>query len=300
MLGKHLANPEIRLLSIFLTVVESGGFAAAQGTLNISLSTISNHIAALEARLGVTLCKRGRAGFKLTHEGRLIYEEARKLIANAELFEQRVRELRDPLSASISIGITDNTITDENSKISRVIESLYDQSKNIRLRLICRPPNELVQSILKDEIDIAIASFPQIPVGTDYVKLYEERHHFYCHRTHPLFCVPDEKISIDQLSAHRIVGRSYWGERDLNIFKNPDCPAIVSDMESEARLIMSGKFLGYLPSHMAAGYVARKEIRPIKRETLSYSANFFVIKKKRNDNRVINKLFESIIYLHEN
>lgn len=55
---------DVRLLKIFVTTVEAGGFAAAQGELNLSLSTISSHIAALEGRLNQTLCRRGRAGFR--------------------------------------------------------------------------------------------------------------------------------------------------------------------------------------------------------------------------------------------
>jgi DNA-binding transcriptional LysR family regulator len=57
---------DLRLLRIFVTIVEAGGFAAAQGELNLALSTISSHVAALEARLGMTLCRRGRSGFHLT------------------------------------------------------------------------------------------------------------------------------------------------------------------------------------------------------------------------------------------
>ncbi len=60
---------DIRLLRVFEAVVKNGGFTAAQGELNISQSTISNHITALEQRLGVTLHQRGRGGFWLTDKG---------------------------------------------------------------------------------------------------------------------------------------------------------------------------------------------------------------------------------------
>ncbi len=48
-----LDGSDIRLLRLFMTIVEAGGFAAAQGELNLSLSTISAHVTALETRLGV-------------------------------------------------------------------------------------------------------------------------------------------------------------------------------------------------------------------------------------------------------
>jgi DNA-binding transcriptional LysR family regulator len=69
----RLDTVDLRLLRVFATVVEARGFTAAQTILNVSGSTISNQISALETRLGVKLCRRGRAGFKLTEDGELIF-----------------------------------------------------------------------------------------------------------------------------------------------------------------------------------------------------------------------------------
>ena len=51
----NLAEGDIRLLRVFAKVVEAGGFSAAQISLNVSQSTISTHMMALEQRLGVKL-----------------------------------------------------------------------------------------------------------------------------------------------------------------------------------------------------------------------------------------------------
>ena len=60
---------DLRLLRIFKSVVECGGMTAAELELNISASTLSRHMKDLEERLGLVLCRRGRAGFTLTPEG---------------------------------------------------------------------------------------------------------------------------------------------------------------------------------------------------------------------------------------
>ena len=59
----RLDSVDLRLLRVLVAVVEGRGFAAAQTQLNVGASTISNHMSALETRLGVKLCQRGRAGF---------------------------------------------------------------------------------------------------------------------------------------------------------------------------------------------------------------------------------------------
>jgi DNA-binding transcriptional LysR family regulator len=45
-------------------VVECGGMSAAELELNIGTSTVSRHMKDLETRLGLTLCRRGRAGLR--------------------------------------------------------------------------------------------------------------------------------------------------------------------------------------------------------------------------------------------
>ena len=59
----RLSKTDLHLLAVFMTVVENGGFAAAQVTLNVGQSTVSRHIGDLEKRLGMRLCQRGRVGF---------------------------------------------------------------------------------------------------------------------------------------------------------------------------------------------------------------------------------------------
>ncbi|MFP3499606.1 LysR family transcriptional regulator, partial [Pseudomonas sp. SIMBA_059] len=55
MLGQ-VHDPDLHLLRLFVTVVEAGGFSAAQGVLGLSQPTISQRMAQLETRLGYRLC----------------------------------------------------------------------------------------------------------------------------------------------------------------------------------------------------------------------------------------------------
>jgi DNA-binding transcriptional LysR family regulator len=62
---RRLDNIDLRLLRVFVAVVEAHGFSEAQFALNLSASTLSTHLAALERKLGGRLCDRGRGGFRL-------------------------------------------------------------------------------------------------------------------------------------------------------------------------------------------------------------------------------------------
>jgi DNA-binding transcriptional LysR family regulator len=61
-------------LTAFVRVVESGGFTAAARRLDLSITTISNHVQALEDSLGVRLLNRTTRRVNLTEIGREYYE----------------------------------------------------------------------------------------------------------------------------------------------------------------------------------------------------------------------------------
>ena len=148
---------DLKLLRIFATIVEAGGFAAAQSDLNLSLSTISSYITNLEARLGFTLCKRGRGGFALTREGQVVFEEAHRLFKSVHQYETKMRSLRNKLDGTLTIGLTDNTITDpEARKIEKTIARFVEQAPDVTLNIVTHPPNDLLREVVTGGIQIAL------------------------------------------------------------------------------------------------------------------------------------------------
>ena len=288
-------NLDIRLIRIFLKVVEAGGLSAAQAELNLSLSTISEKISALEQRLGVTLCKRGRGGFQLTESGRLVYEECQRLFGSLDQFTRKVAGFRSNLSGNLSIGLVDNMITDPISPIASSFAALANVAPSLHLLLETRSPGELLRDVVARKLDLAVGSFPRMALGLAYIDLYEEVQNFYCGAGHPLFSVPDEEIGIEEVRGHRIIGRSYWAARDIKIFAIANPHATVANMEAEAFLILSGAYLGYLPDHFAAPFIEAGRMRMIRPKLFSYKAKFQIATLEDWKSRPIVKTFIDIL-----
>lgn len=270
----RLDNADLRLLRVFMTVVEARGFTAAQTHLNVSAPTVSNHISALETRLGVRLCQRGRAGFRLTPEGEAIYRETQKLFAAVAEFEDKAGTLRARLRGSLAIGIIDNTILDPGAPLHLAIGDFARAHPDIRVTLECRAPNDLLRELIENRLDVAIGSFPKALLGLTYLPLYEERHLFYCGAGHPLFAVPDAQIDEAAIALHPVIARGYWATRDIRHLHPAHPTANVNNMEAGARLILSGAYLGYLPRHYGDFWVARSQMRALLPERLTYVAPF--------------------------
>ncbi len=71
-------------LAVFGRVVEAGGFSAAARRLNMSVTMVSNHVQALEDRLGARLLNRTTRKISLTEIGRGYYERSRRILADLE------------------------------------------------------------------------------------------------------------------------------------------------------------------------------------------------------------------------
>ncbi len=80
---------DLQLLRLFVSVVECGGFSAAQGELGLSQSSISQQMAKLETRLGYRLCSRGKVGFKITPKGEQLLIATRALFESIEAFRHQ-------------------------------------------------------------------------------------------------------------------------------------------------------------------------------------------------------------------
>ncbi|WP_246401251.1 LysR family transcriptional regulator [Rhizobium hidalgonense] len=288
-------NADIRLIRIFIRVVEAGGLSAAQAELNLSLSTISGKITALEERLGVTLCKRGRSGFQLTDSGRLIFEECQRLFSSLDQFGRKVSGLRSNLSGNLAIGLVDNTITDPQSPLVGTIAKLTDVAPALHLTIEAKSPGELLRDVVSRKLDLVVGSFPRMALGLAYIDLYDEVQNFYCGVGHPLFSMPDENIDIEEARTHRIIGRNYWAARDIKIFAISSPHATVSSMEAEAFLILSGCYLGYLPEHYAAQFVRAGRMRVIRPNLFSYKAKFQVATLEDWQSRPIVRTFVDVI-----
>src|ERR1700759_3147541 len=75
-----------RLTSLppFVRVVDNGGFSAAARKLNMSTTMVSNHIQALEERLGVRLVNRTTRKVSVTEIGSAYYDRATQILTDLE------------------------------------------------------------------------------------------------------------------------------------------------------------------------------------------------------------------------
>jgi DNA-binding transcriptional LysR family regulator len=79
-----MALDRLSSLTVFGQVVESGGFSAAARRLGMSVTMVSNHVQALEDRLGVRLLQRTTRRVSLTEIGKAYLERTRPILLDLD------------------------------------------------------------------------------------------------------------------------------------------------------------------------------------------------------------------------
>lgn len=284
---------DLRLLRVFKTIVEEGGLKAAQAALDVSLPTISKQLSDLEARFGARLCLRGARQFELTPQGEIIYKAAVQLFAGIDQFQQEADQVRAGQRGELRIGVIDNTISDPNCPLVGALQSL--QSVDLHLRLAVLDPESLQQRVADGRLDVGLVPLYKRWPGLEYQTLYAERMYLYCGRGHVLFgrdTDPDER----ELATYPFVEHGYVDGRDIEGFTAPaKTGATAWQVEAVAILLMTGRFLGYLPRHYAAPLEQQGKLRRLLNANSGYQSSVAaVFKAGTQQSRPLKRLLSAL------
>lgn len=279
MIGR-LSDIDLRLLRIFVSVVDAGGFSLATAKLNVAESTISQHMSDLEKRLSMRLCERGRAGFRLTADGEEVYKATIDMLTDIERYRARLTSIRSDMSGNIRIGLTDAIITDKASLTTEVLKVYLEENPELSLDIEMLTPRDLERQVVEGRIHLAVAPEHRRVAGLDFTPLYTERNSLYCGKGHPLFPQADENITDAMIEGTGRIARGYLDQFDAEFFGSAVYRATVHQIEAAQILILTGTCVGFLPNHSAATFVRTGEMRAIRPDRFSFESTMGIIVRK--------------------
>ncbi|MEK7715152.1 MAG: selenium metabolism-associated LysR family transcriptional regulator [candidate division NC10 bacterium] len=95
---------DLRRLEVFAKVAELGSFSRAAEALGLTQPTVSEHVRALEAELGVPLLDRLGRGTTPTRAGSLLLGYARRMLALSREARQALDQFQGRLSGELVVG----------------------------------------------------------------------------------------------------------------------------------------------------------------------------------------------------
>ena len=298
----QLSDMDIRLLRVFKSVAECGGMAAAELELNIGTSTVSRHIKDLETRLGLTLCRCGRGGFALTTEGQQIYAETLRLLASVDAFRSSVDEIHRRMGGQLNIAIFDKTASNPQAHIGDAIARFTEMAPEVSLHLHVAPLNAIERGVLDGQFQIGVIPGHRSSQTLAYDELFTETMFLYCGAQHVLFkaAPAQEPPDWETLRVHDFAGLGYHSPNmEISQQVRLQRHATGYDQESIATLILSGKYLGFLPDHYAQSFERNGQMRAVKADLFRYDCSFFcIVRRSPQPSRVTLAFQECLRKIH--
>jgi DNA-binding transcriptional LysR family regulator len=188
------APMELRQLRSFVAVAEELHFRRAAERLHLAQPSVSQHVRALEAELGVRLFERNRRGATLTAAGAALLGEARDLLGRADeaaaVTRATARGQRGRLRVSLTRSLTGGVA-------GEIVDAYRARYPDVDLELSLGTTMLHAAKLHAGELDVAFVRPPLEDPGLEELRLGRE----------PMVCVLPK--------GHRLAKRSTIRPRDL-------------------------------------------------------------------------------------
>ena len=177
------AELTLRQLSYFAALADARHFRHAAERVGISQPSLSQQIVGLEAALGVTLIERGRRGAVLTPQGRMILEQARRVLEETETLKALARDARDGVTGTIRLGATPTLGPYLLPHVMRRLHAAYPE-----LKVVIRdaPPAILQGELMNGQQDLILTQLPVLSGDLEAMRLFREPLKLAMALDHPL------------------------------------------------------------------------------------------------------------------
>ena len=162
---------DLRALRYFIAVVEVGSLSRAAHSLYVAQPALTAQIKKLEAELGAQLLERSHAGVTPTPAGTQLYQDARRLLSDAEAMGERIRRLPQGPEGSVTIAVPFLLTT---LLLGPVIAQLSQTHPRIRVFVLDGLSLTVQKAVLERRADIGIVvDTPALP-GLDCQPMAQE------------------------------------------------------------------------------------------------------------------------------
>jgi DNA-binding transcriptional LysR family regulator len=256
----------LRQIEVFRAIMLTGSISGAAKLLTISQPAVSRLISYTEQRLGLSLFERIKGRLYATPEARrlfieatLVYEGVNRFNAVADdLIEHRLGHLRLACSPSLGQWLIPNAIA--------AFCRLYPDA---RIILYTQLPEQLLQSVLTQQVELGIAFLQETHPNLQIQPLYENRIVAALPADHPL--ASREVLAVSDLTDHVFIGYGSdipFGQLVRKLFQKAGCALQIAIEVQQAHvaraLVQAGAGIALIDEMTANGPdCSNVVIRPI-------------------------------------
>lgn len=265
-----------RQLKYFAEIARTGSFTTAASALHIAQPSLSHHVAAMEAELGVALLDRHARGVTLTAEGQRLLDRGTSILRQMERLRDEVRDAsthpRGPVHLCIAGSVAPLLAVP-------LLRLLAEQAPDVRLHLSTAMSREAQALVEARRVDLALLPTAFELPRLEVIPVFEESLCLFGHtalmgsETGPIrfgdigdrpLVAPDREHDLRKLIERTALAQSC----PLNVHHE------LNSAELLRRLVVEGLACAILPRNAfsdrdAAAVVARVIVEPLIERTQS-------------------------------
>lgn len=284
---------DIKQLRHFLGLADELHFWRSSEQMNITQSTLSRQIKALEEELGIPLFDRNKRNVRLTTAGAFLRDEWQRLLAELDDVHRYARQINVGEAGAIRIGYP-GSIT--HSFLPDLLTRLSTRHPELRVELMEIIVVDIEDSLLRYQVDVLFTRIPAVNPGLASRFLFAEPFALVVPESHPITAetfsdlqrVRDERFILPALH-----NRNHYTDLLVSIFQTYQYTPNVcyeSDFGSTIlSLVARGLGISILP--LSYSYHAPLGVRFIK---LDHHSTLHMLWRKENNSPTIQNLLNTV------
>lgn len=191
---------QIESLKVFCDLAETESFTKAAQINHITQSAVSQQISSLERQFKALLIERSKKKFRLTREGKVLYDASKQIVQTFETLHTQLQELKDIISGTVrvatiySIGL---------HALPPYIKRFMKSYPTVNVHVEYRRANQVVEDVLGNVVDLGLIAYPHRDSKLDIVPLPKEPMTVICHPHHAL--AKSKSIKLSALAGQNFI-----------------------------------------------------------------------------------------------
>jgi DNA-binding transcriptional LysR family regulator len=272
---------QLESLKVFCDLTETESFTKAAQVNGVTQSAVSQTLSGMERHFKSLLVERSKKNFRLTAEGEVVYDYAKRVLSSFDALQSRLQEIQGILSGNIhvatvySIGLYD---------LPPYVQRFMKDYPSVNIHVEYRRANQVYDDVLGNVVDLGLIAFPDRDSRLETIPFRMDRLVFVCHPQHPL--AKSKSLKLKSLTGQKLIGF----EKDIptrkaldKIFKDQGVKANYvmqfDNIETVKRAVEIDSGVTILPEETITSEIANQTLAAVRLEG-GYSRELAVIHKK--------------------
>jgi len=242
-------------LTAFVRVVDNGGFSAAGRKLNMSTTMVSNHVQALEERLGARLLNRTTRKVSLTEVGKAYYDRCVQILADIEQADDIAGALQSTPRGTLRVYTNTHLV----QFLSPVVAEFLAAYADVKVDLVIGERNV---DLIDENFDLAVRMVPSPDSSLIVRGLATWRHVLCCsHGYIEKHGKPAQLADLAERNCLRHVNYPYGDEWRFTDRKGaPSAVRVSGNLISNSGETLRRAALAGVGIWLAAGFIVRDDL----------------------------------------